>query len=336
MRTSLIWTNFTSLVIAMHQEKIKYSVVIPVYNRNEELRELLQSLSFISRADMEVIVVDDGSSQRADLVVDSFRDKLNISYYYKPNSGPGPSRNYGFQKAKGDYLVVFDSDCEVPAQYFDAVDASLQSESFDAWGGPDRASESYSALQKAISYAMTSFLTTGGIRGGKSTRKNFQPRSFNMGMSKDAYHKSGGFKLNRLSEDIELSIRLRKLGLKIGLIENAYVYHKRRSSLSAFFKQVFSFGKGRASLIYLHAEAVKPAHLFPSFMISLFIISFFITRPLSFAIQVVLGLYFTIVFLDSLMKSKQLSVSILSVVCTMLQLLGYGLGFIKGLFTRPL
>jgi glycosyltransferase involved in cell wall biosynthesis len=319
----------------MIQRKPKYSVVIPVYNRNEELTELLASLTFQEQKDFEVIVVDDGSSNRADAVVDKFRDELDINYYYKKNSGPGPSRNFGFDHAKGDYLVIFDSDCEVPPHYFTAVDQVLKDENPDVWGGPDKAKEDYSVLQKAISYAMTSRLTTGGIRGASKIKSNFQPRSFNMGMRKEAYIKSGGFKLNKLSEDIELSIRLKKEGFRILLIDQAYVYHKRRSSLLDFFQQVYRFGKGRAALIHLHTNAIKPAHVFPSVFLLGFIFLWFLKPPLIYAALDAYIIYALIILIDASIKNKSVLIGLLSLICSYTQLVGYGSGFISGLFSDP-
>jgi glycosyltransferase involved in cell wall biosynthesis len=319
----------------MHPKNPRYSVIIPVYNRNLELQELLKSLCLQDQKDFEVIVVDDGSSSRADVVVDEFRDKLDISYYFKKNSGPGPSRNYGFNKAKGDYLVIFDSDCEIPSHYFTAVDATIEKEQADLWGGPDKAKSNYTALQKAISYAMTSVLTTGGIRGGANAHRNFQPRSFNMGIRKAAYLQSGGFKLKRLSEDIELSIRYKQLGYKVVLVEDAYVYHKRRSTLSQFFKQVFHFGKGRASLVYLYRDALKPAHLFPLTFLLIFLFSCIAQFPLDLIIRMAYLIYFLLIFIDASQKNKSLYVGILSVLTSATQFIGYGLGFLRGLFLHP-
>jgi glycosyltransferase involved in cell wall biosynthesis len=226
----------------------KYSVIVPVYNRPEEIKELLQSLTIQQYQNFEVIIVEDGSSNPCRDVVDSFRDKLQLEYIVKQNSGPGPSRNVGYAMAKGDYMVVFDSDCIIPAEYFKVVDEALSSNSFDAWGGPDRAHENFTLLQRAMAYSMASVLTTGGIRGGKKSVGSFQPRSFNMGISRNVFEKTNGFKFNRLAEDIELSIRMRKLGFNVVLLAEAFVYHKRRTSLKQFYNQVSSFGRGRVKI----------------------------------------------------------------------------------------
>ena len=205
----------------------KYSVIVPVYNRPEEIKELLESLTLQVYRNFEVIIVEDGSTNPCRDIVDSYRDKLQLEYVVKQNSGPGPSRNVGYAMAKGDYRVVFDSDCIIPSEYFSVVDEALSNHSFDAWGGPDRAHQNFTLLQRAMAYTMSSILTTGGIRGSKKSVGKFQPRSFNMGISRNVYEKTGGFKLNRLAEDIEFSIRMKKSGFNVVLIAEAFVYHKR-------------------------------------------------------------------------------------------------------------
>ncbi len=319
----------------IHNHKPRYSVIIPVYNRPNELAELLESLCMQQHQDFEVIVVDDGSSERADEVVDKFRDRLEINYYYKQNAGPGPARNYGFERAKGDYFIIFDSDCELPSHYFDALGNALFENNLDVWGGPDKARAGYSYLQKSINYAMTSLLTTGGIRGAKGKQAKFQPRSFNMGMSREAYKKSGGFKLNRQSEDIELSIRLRRLGFRIGLIEEAYVYHKRRSSLLDFFWQVYRFGKGRSSLIRMYPDATSIVHFFPLLFLLGLTVALVAPNPLQLVLGLVYVVYGLLIFLDASLQNKNPIIGVLSFVCSFAQLVGYGLGFITGFFTDP-
>ncbi|MEJ0033196.1 MAG: glycosyltransferase [Bacteroidota bacterium] len=224
---------------------MRYSVIIPVYNRPGEVDELLSSLCKQTYTDFEVVLVEDGSNITSQSVYEKYSSQLNIQYFFKPNSGPGPSRNFGFTKAKGDYFVVFDSDCVIPPEYFFVVEKHLRHEPLDIWGGPDRGHGDFTLLQQAMAYSMSSILTTGGIRGGK--KKSFQARSFNMGMSRVAYEKTGGFKFDRYAEDIEFSLRADKLGLKVGLISEAFVYHKRRTSLGQFFKQVSNFGMGPGS-----------------------------------------------------------------------------------------
>ena len=241
----------------------KYAVVIPVYNRPQEVKELLTSLVEQQYRNFEVIIVEDGSTQRCDTIVDAFRNSLSIQYFYKPNSGPGPSRNFGYEHANGEYMVVFDSDCILPPTYFDAVEEFMAAEKLDAWGGPDRAHDQFTDIQRAMGYTMSSVLTTGGIRGGKKRLGWFQPRSFNMGISKEVYQKTGGFKFDRFAEDIEFSIRMKNAGFKVGLIPDAFVYHKRRTNFQQFYRQVFNFGKGRALVGKVQPGEVKLTHWFP-------------------------------------------------------------------------
>jgi glycosyltransferase involved in cell wall biosynthesis len=236
----------------------------------------LSSLNAQHIKDFEVIVVEDGSTNRCDWVVDLYRDKLNIQYFFKPNSGPGPSRNFGFTQAKGNYFIVFDSDCIIPPDYLGAVEKSILENRWDAWGGPDRAHENFTPLQRAMGYTMSSILTTGGIRGGKKGVGWFQPRSYNMGIARTVFEKTGGFKFSHYAEDIEFSIRMKNAGYKVGLISEAYVYHKRRTNLRQFYQQVFNFGRGRVMVGKVHPGEIKLTHWFPAFFlagtISLFIV----------------------------------------------------------------
>ncbi|MBX2962395.1 MAG: glycosyltransferase [Cyclobacteriaceae bacterium] len=312
--------------------KPKYSVVVPVYNRPDELRELLQSLTEQSVKNFEVIVVEDGSTNRSDGVVDSFRDKLHIEYIYKPNTGPGPSRNLGFSRAKGDYFVVFDSDCIIPSAYFEEVDKVLTRDNPDAWGGPDRSHESFTPLQQAMAYTMSSVLTTGGIRGGKKHLGWFQPRSFNMGLSKKVFETTGGFLFDRYAEDIELSIRMRKAGFTSVLIPEAFVYHKRRTSLKQFYHQVYNFGRGRALVGRKHPEEVKLTHWLPSFfllgLIAVPILLWFSSALFELG-ALVYFLYSLAVVVDSYRGSKNFYVALLSLPAAWVQLIGYGVGFLR-------
>ena len=238
----------------------KFSVIIPVFNRPEELSDILESLLVQTRQNFEVIIVEDGSSITSQDVVDGFAKRLPIVYYFKSNSGPGPSRNFGFAHARGDYFVVFDSDCILPPTYFQTVEQALENDELDAWGGPDRAHERFTLTQRAMAYTMSSILTTGGIRGGKKRIGWFQPRSFNMGISREVFARTQGFAFDRYAEDIEFSIRMRKAGFRVGLIADAFVYHKRRATFAQFFKQVFNFGRGRVLVGRRHPEEVKLTH----------------------------------------------------------------------------
>lgn len=315
----------------------KYSVIVPVYNRPEEVNELLQSLTTQSFTNFEVIIIEDGSTNSCRDVVDGFRDKLKIEYVFKQNSGPGPSRNAGYALAKGHYFVVFDSDCIIPPDYFTIVDAELNRNKFDAWGGPDRAHEHFTPLQRAMAFTMSSVLTTGGIRGKKNGVGKFQPRSFNMGISRTVYEKTQGFSFNRLAEDIELSIRMRKLGFNVVLLAEAFVYHKRRTTLGQFRKQVSAFGKGRIQVGRAHPGEVKLTHWFPAFfLIGMFtpLVLALVSLPLALIALSSYMLYFVAIFADSYRTNKSLHVAILSVPAAFVQLTGYGSGFLRQLFAK--
>ena len=309
----------------------KYSVVIPVYNRPDEVRDLLESLLAQTRKDFEVILVEDGSDVTCETVVQEYEKHLSIRYYFKANSGPGPARNFGFAHALGSYFIVFDSDCILPPGYFEAVDQALMLTPLDAWGGPDRAHEKFSPSQRAMAYTMSSILTTGGIRGGKKRVGWFQPRSFNMGISRQVFEATGGFRFDRFAEDIEFSIRMKKAGFRVGLIPEAFVFHKRRSNFFQFLKQVYNFGKGRALVGIAHPEEVKLTHWFPAvFTLGTFMLPFlYLTDGVLFFIASgFFSFYLIAILLHSLYANRHLGVAILSVVSALLQLWGYGTGFL--------
>jgi GT2 family glycosyltransferase len=282
-----------------------------------------------------VIIVEDGSSIRCEEIIDIFRDQLRIEYFYKPNTGPGPSRNFGFTKAKGNYFVVFDSDCILPPHYFQSVISALQENHWDAWGGPDKARNDFTLKQRAMGYTMSSVLTTGGIRGGEKRLGWFQPRSFNMGISRKVFEETQGFKFDRYAEDIEFSIRMKKAGFKVGLIPEAFVYHKRRISFRQFYHQVYNFGKGRALIGHAHPEEVKVTHWFPSlfFLGAIALIFFPFFSSTLFILGVSLFVFYLIaIFTHSLLENKNVSVAFLSVPAALIQLFGYGLGFLREKF----
>lgn len=305
---------------------IFYSIIIPVYNRPVEVRELLNSLLLQTFKDFEVLIVEDGSAIRCDEVVKEYEGRLNVRYFFKPNSGRSLTRNYGMERAEGEYLIFFDSDCIIPADYFQKVTDYLKETKADCFGGPDRAHASFSLMQKAISYSMTSFLTTGGIRGSKKGLEKFVPRTFNMGFSREAYLKVGGFK-DMFGEDIDLSTRIRKAGFSVELFPDAYVYHKRRVSLKSFYKQVYVFGMARVDLYLMHPDSLKLVHLLPAVFVMgvlfLLISSFICTWAL-----LPLGVYVLALFLESLWVNKSLSIALLSILTSFIQLGGYGNGFI--------
>nr|WP_297788370.1 glycosyltransferase [uncultured Allomuricauda sp.] len=309
---------------------ILFSIVVPVYNRPEEVRELLESLQKQDfQKDFEVVIVEDGSSESSESIVEKFRDKLNISYYYKENSGPGDSRNFGMQKAKGNYFIILDSDCILPEQYLLEVDKELKKDFVHCFGGPDAADESFTTVQKAINYVMTSFLTTGGIRGGEKAIGKFQPRSFNMGISKDAFEKAGGFGRIHPGEDPDLTFRIWKAGFDTRLFPKAYVYHKRRIDWNKFYIQVNKFGMVRPILNRWHKGTAKPTYWFPTlFMIGL-IISIVLTIVGLWLPLMLYIFYFLMLFLDALVKNKNLKVAILAIFAALTQFTGYGIGFFK-------
>lgn len=311
-----------------------YSVIIPVYNRPHEIKELLESLTEQTETDFEVLVIEDGSDQTCKNIVNSFRDQLDLRYFYKENSGQGFSRNYGFENAEGKYFVVFDSDCIIPPHYFESVTRYLKTHDIDCWGGPDRAHPSFLPLQRAISFSMTSFLTTGGIRGKRNHLGTFRPRSFNMGISREVYRKTGGYKITRMGEDLEFSIRIEKMGFTSALIPDAYVYHKRRSSLSQFYKQLHFFGRARVNINRFHPEELKPLHLFPLFFFTGFVCSvLFLLIPDAFISNLIwlYLIYALLLFVTAAIIEKNLYVAFLATIAGFIQLTAYGVGFITEL-----
>lgn len=314
---------------------MKYSVIIPVYNRPDEVKELLDSLAAQGRSgnDVEVIVVEDGSSVKCDDVVALYSDKLNVSYHYKDNSGPGQTRNYGAERATGDFLLILDSDVVLPNGYFDAIDHELEREDCDAFGGPDRANKDFTITQRAINYAMTSFFTTGGIRGGKRKMDKFYPRSFNMGIRREVYEALGGFSKMRFGEDIDLSIRIFKGGYRCRLFPEAWVWHKRRTDLRKFFKQVHNSGIARINLYKRYPDSLKLVHMLPAvFTVGcalLVIGSIFCPWMLAPIL-----LYAVIIFSDATVKENNAEVGLAAVPASFVQLWGYGSGFLRAAWQR--
>ena len=308
-----------------------YSFIIPVYNRPGELAELLESMTAQTYSNFEVVVIEDGSDLRSDDLVKEYSRKLNIRYVDLPRSGPAPARNSGTRFAKGDYFIYVDSDCILPADYLKTVDLFLESHPLDFFGGPDRASENFNLTQKAISYAMTSFLTTGGIRGGKKKIDRFYPRSFNMGVSRKAFAAVGGYPETRMhpGEDMVLSIELIKNGFTSGLILEAYVYHKRRTTLGRFFKQVFGFGKTRYIISKVYREIFNLFFLAPSLFLagSVLLIGLGILFGFWFLLPVLL--WVTMVFLDATIRNGSPITGLVAVIASFIQLYGYGSGFLS-------
>lgn len=314
---------------------LSFSIIVPVYNRPQEIEELLESLTKQDfKKAYEVIIIEDGSQDSSEKIVNSYQDKLNLKYFYKDNSGAGASRNYGMQRATGNYFIILDSDVIVPSNYLSAVNKALTENYTDAFGGPDAAHESFTNLQKAINYSMTSVLTTGGIRGKKNGVGKFQPRSFNLGMSKKAFDKTNGFSRMKTGEDIDLTFRLWENGFDTQLIEKAFVYHKRRSTLKQFFKQTFSFGTARPVLNKKYPKTAKITYWFPSLFIlgfdfSLLFLIFGYWQFIAFY-----GFYFLLLFIDSLYQNKSIQVAFLSIITSFTQFIGYGLGFLESKFLK--
>lgn len=309
-------------------EMINYSFVIPIYNRPEELNELLASFPVPSERNYEIIVVEDGSEiKSADVVMR--HSALPITYISQENTGPGPARNAGSKIAKGKWIIFLDSDTLLSSDYFKSLEFLIENDDFDFFGGPDSNHPSFSPIQLAIGYSMTSFLSTGGIRGGKSSMEKFKPRSFNMGLRKEVFAQVGGFSSLRFGEDVDLSLRLEEMGFKGTLLEGAVVFHKRRTTFRQFFKQVFNSGMARIVLTELHPGSLKLVHLLPCL--------FFLYHVLLLAILgvgiywggVLLLVYPLLYLLVSSIENQSLNVGILSVLAVYTQLFGYGLGFLK-------
>jgi glycosyltransferase involved in cell wall biosynthesis len=305
------------------------SVIVPVYNRPDEVAELLYSLSASSHpSSLEIVIIEDGSTKPCKEVVEKYCNILNIKYIEKANTGRSDSRNAGMQNATGDYFVFFDSDCIIPPDYFLQLERSIADDYADCYGGPDREHPSFSPLQKAISYAMTSFWTTGGIRGGKVKLEKFKPRSFNMGFSRKVYEAVGGFR-DMYGEDIDLSIRIDKAGFETKLYRDVYVWHKRRVSLKRFYRQVNIFGQARINLFKLYPESLKAVHVLPALFVIAAIALLLLAVFVSTCWLILPAVYIVLLFGDALRKSKDLKITALAVIAAVIQLTGYGLGFIK-------
>jgi glycosyltransferase involved in cell wall biosynthesis len=310
-----------------------FSLIIPVYNRPDEVDELLESLSKLDyNKKFEIVIVEDGSSVKCEEVIHKYNNKLTISYYYKENSGPGDSRNYGMKMANGDYFIIFDSDCIIPKEYLTEVSNALKKSYVDCFGGPDKALSSFSDIQKAINFAMTSFITTGGIRGGSEKIDKFQPRSFNMGLSRKAFETSNGFGNIHPGEDPDLSFRLWNLGFETKLFPKAYVYHKRRIDWDKFSIQVNKFGKARPILNSWYPQYTKLTFFFPSvFIIGLLAGLVLLIFNYDLLLQLYF-IYFLLVFLISTYQNKSLKIGYLSAVAVWKQFYGYGTGFLESFF----
>lgn len=311
-----------------------YSIIVPVYNRPGEVKELLESLSAQTVKPFELLIIEDGSKERCDHLLDHYRSFFTINYYYKPNSGRSDTRNYGMERANGDYLLFFDSDVILPPFYFEKLEEAMKKDYCDCFGGPDAADSSFSNMQKAVNHSMTGFWTTGGIRGGKAVMEKFCPRTFNMGLSKEVYDKVGGFE-DMMGEDIDLSLRIRKAGFSICLIRDVFVYHKRRVDLSRFFKQVNNFGQARIWLHIKHPGSLKLVHTLPALML-IFAILLLVASLFAPLLLLLPLTYLLLIFFDSLLKNKSLNVALLSIITAVVQITGYATGFLKAFWYKLL
>lgn len=314
---------------------MKYSIIVPVYNRPDEVDELLASLLHQEEKDFEVIVVEDGSQVPCGDVCQRYAGQMELRYYEKPNSGPGQSRNYGAERAKGEYLLILDSDVVVPPGYLKAISEELERQPADAFGGPDCSHPSFTDIQKAISYSMTSFFTTGGIRGGKKKLDKFYPRSFNMGIRRDVYLRLGGFSRMRFGEDIDFSIRILQAGCHCRLFPGAWVWHKRRTDFRKFWRQVFNSGIARINLYKKYPDSLKLVHLLPMVftvgVAALLLLALVLCAPWPL---LPLLFYALIVFLDASAKEKSPKIGLLSIAAAFIQLTGYGCGFLQAWWRR--
>lgn len=314
-----------------------FSIIVALYNRPQEIKELLETLTQQTYTQFEVLIIEDGSVKDAADIVNSFTNKLSIKYFVKSNEGQGFARNYAFERAQGDYFVIFDSDCLIPEDYLQIVNESLNKNWLDAYGGPDAAHPSFTPTQKAISYSMTSPLTTGGIRGNKKGIGQFQPRGFNMGISRQVWEEAGGFISTNMGEDIEYSIHIHSKGFKVGLIPDAKVYHKRRANFYQFYKQIHAFGRGRINTYKLSPKGLKAVHFFPAiFTLGLLftILSNILNWPIASFCNIILGIIILLIFFHAWWKNNSLKVAFLSVAASFIQLTAYGLGFMQDYWKR--
>jgi len=309
-----------------------YSFVIPVYNRPDEIEALLKCLVPQTIGNFEVLVVESGSSIKSDQIVESFKNRLDIHYFYKGNDGQGFSRNYGMARAKGDYFVILDSDVLLDPDFLAQIDKGIAEQGLDAYGGPDKLHPESTPMQKAVNYSMTSFLTTGGIRGSKKNKGTFYPRSFNMGVSRKVYEATGGYKLPYMGEDIEWSARIMALGFKTGLIEKAHVYHKRKQDLTSYYKQMHWFGRARININRYFPKTLKLIHFVPVAFVcylTFTILLLLFTKCLGWLAIIPLKLFFIAVFVDALIQYKSPKVAFLAIFAVFIQLYGYAVGMME-------
>ncbi len=313
-------------------EKVRFSVIVPVYNRIDEVRDLLESLSRQTLKNFEVVIVEDGSTDRCQAEAESV-ENLRVRYFYKENEGRSIARNYGMERAAGDYFIFFDSDCVIPEDYFAVLSRELDAKPVDCFGGPDSAHSSFTSTQKAINFAMTSFLTTGGIRGVKMSLEKFVPRTFNMGFSRRVYERVGGFR-EMFSEDIDMSTRIRNAGFSIALIRPAYVYHKRRVDFRKFLRQVYVFGMSRITLKLLYPGSLKVVHALPALAVIIGLVLVVLSAAVSPWFLLPLGLYLIAIFVSALVSTRSPVIAVKALPASVIQICGYGCGFLKAYFLK--
>lgn len=310
--------------------KPSISIVVAIYNRKDELFELLTSLTQQTDPEFEIIIVDDGSSIDLKPTISNFEESLDIKYFKKDNSGPGLTRNYGAARAANEWLVFVDSDVIVEKDYIEHIKNDILTIPCDAFGGADKAHKGFNLMQKAISYSMTSVFTTGGIRGSKKAVSKFQPRSFNMGVKKAVFEKVGGFSEMRIGEDPDLSMTLWENGFTTAFFDDIAVYHKRRVDFGKFSKQVYQFGCARPILNQRHPNYVKISFAFPTlFMLGYvmgFLEYFILDRGIILSFY---GLYTFLVLFHALLLTKNISIAGMAVISTYIQMFSYGYGFLK-------
>lgn len=308
-----------------------YSLIIPVYNRPQELDELLACIQLQEFRDFEVVVIEDGSTDDAAQIIEKYKASFDLAYYVKENGGQGFARNYAFERAKGNFFIILDSDALLEPTYLIEVDKAIKADHLDLFGGPDKDHPSFSPIQKAISYSMTSFLTTGGIRGKeKNIGGQFHPRSFNMGISRKVYEATGGFKITRMGEDIEFSIRCISLGFKSGLIPKAFIYHKRRTDFRQFYNQLHFFGRARINISRFFPKELKPVHFFPFLFFCYYVLTglallFFPSLGVLLFCGIII--YSLLVFFSAIINTKDYRISLLAIFAANIQLFAYGKGF---------
>lgn len=316
-----------------------YSLIIPVFNRPDHIEALLKCLVKQTFRDFEILIIESGSSIKSDKIVETFSQQINIRYFFKGNDGQGFSRNYGMERAQGDYFVILDSDILLDENYLENLNNHLTTKYLDCFGGPDRLHPDSNNIQKAVNYCMTSIFTTGGTRGQSKSVGKYYPRSFNMGFSRKVYEATMGYKIPYLGEDMELSMRIQALGFSTGLVPTAYVYHERKKTFSGFYKQMHWFGRARINIYSFFPQSLKLIHSLPVGFLLYFaitLISAFYSPFLFMAMATPLILYFAAIFIDASLQYNSLIIGFLSIYGAFLLMAGYGIGFLTDFYKKVL